>query len=143
MSEIRSRWELSENLGRRRARLLARRPPPALVTTGAMGAFGYYSKLPVLDIYGLVNSEIARGDEEDLPDTVPLLVVPGHVRSQAQYVFARKPDYILIPRRGSGLPVPAVVQLWSHPDLEQHYTWDQELIGYRRLPSAAAGERTP
>jgi hypothetical protein len=27
---------------------------------------------------------------------------------------------------------PSLAELWAHPDLELHYEWDAELVGYRR-----------
>ncbi len=64
--------------------------------------------------------------------------VPGHSGSDADYVFARKPDYILIQRQGTGaIPIPALVDIWSHPELKRRYRWDRWMRAYRRLASSA------
>jgi hypothetical protein len=126
-------WRLAahgEAEQQRRAELLATRERPHLVAAGAIGAFGYYSGLPVLDLLGLVDAHIARSR---VPASAKGLAVPGHSRSDADYVLAREPDYILIPRKDSlDSWVYAIRDLWAHPGLEQHYVWDAELAGYRR-----------
>jgi hypothetical protein len=124
----------NERLGKRRARvLLEREEPIALVATGAIGSFGFHSQLPILDILGLVDATIARteppaGKEHSGP--------PGHQRSNPDYVFSRKPDYILIGRRGRqwlGGFVTAPGDIRTHPDLDRYYEWDAEVRGYRRV----------
>ena len=76
-----------------------------------------------------ISTEIARSQVKR-----PGLAAPGHLRSNADYVFARRPDYILIPRRGTKMiTAPSLSEIWAHPELEAHYEWDGDLIGYRRL----------
>jgi hypothetical protein len=125
-----------ESIGIRRAALLLGRrergEPIRLVATGAIGSLGYFSDLPLLDIYGLVDETIARS--QDAPRHADW-AWPGHARSNADYVFSREPDYILIPRRSEPIPVissPAQVGLWKHPDLAAFYDWDEVVKGYRR-----------
>ena len=124
----------NERLGKRRARvLLEREEPIALVATGAIGSFGFYSQLPILDILGLVDATIARTDR---PPEKERFALPGHQRSNPDYVFSRKPDYILIGRRGKqrlGDLVTAPVEIRTHPDLDRYYEWDAEVLGYRRV----------
>jgi hypothetical protein len=124
----------NERLGKRRARvLLEREEPIALVATGAIGSFGFYSQLPILDILGLVDATIARTDR---PPEKERFALPGHQRSNPDYVFSRKPDYILIGRRGKqrlGDLVTAPVEIRTHPDLDRYYEWDGEVLGYRRV----------
>jgi len=123
-----------ERLGEYRAEvLLGREDAIALVATGAIGSFGFYSQLPILDILGLVDATIARtqrsADEERF-------AMPGHQRSNPDYVFSRKPDYILIGRRGKqrlGNIVTAPDEIREHPDLDRYYEWDAEVRGYRRV----------
>ena len=94
---------------------------------------------PQLDILGLVDPTIARSEAAQ-PLGAPTL--PGHQRSNADYVFEREPDYILIPRQFSG-GVAANREIWAHPDLAAHYAWDDEIVGYRRLPGRAPEPRAP
>jgi hypothetical protein len=123
----------AERLGEQRARvLLRRREPIALVATGAIGSFGFHAGLPILDILGLVDATIARTGRSAEDER---FAVPGHQRSNPDYVFSRKPDYILIGRRGKqrlGNVVTAPDEIREHPDLERHYEWDAEVRGYRR-----------
>jgi hypothetical protein len=124
----------NERLGKRRARvLLEREEPIALVATGAIGSFGFHSQLPILDILGLVDATIARTGK---PPGKESFALPGHQRSNPDYVFSRKPDYILIGRRGEqrlGDFVTAPGDIRTHPDLDRHYEWDAEVRGYRRV----------
>ncbi len=124
-----------EEVGRARAQHITRRESGRpLVATGAIGVFGYHSRLPVLDILGLVDPVVAR--TPPAPGR-PGLALPGHQRSNAAYVFSREPEYLLIARKGTpgkGL-LAAVAELWAHPDLERHYRWDSAIDGYRRRPS--------
>jgi hypothetical protein len=119
-----------EAAGERRAALLrARGDRDARVATGAIGSFGYYSGLPVIDILGLTDRHIARAPREGGGARWP-----GHMRSDAAYVLSRKPDYLLIRRRdarGAGR-LRAVSELWARPELLRDYEWDEELGGYRR-----------
>jgi hypothetical protein len=113
--------------------LLEREEPIALVATGAIGSFGFHSQLPILDILGLVDATIARTEP---PAGKEHSGLPGHQRSNPDYVFSRKPDYILIGRRGKqrlGGFVTAPGDIRTHPDLDRYYEWDAEVRGYRRV----------
>jgi hypothetical protein len=124
----------NERLGQRRAEVLLERGEPiALVATGAIGSFGFHSRLPILDILGLVDATIARTER---PSGDERFALPGHQRSNPDYVFSRKPDYILIGRRGKqrlGNVVTAPDEIRAHPELDRHYEWDAEIRGYRRV----------
>jgi hypothetical protein len=116
-------------------RLQALEPPVQLVAAMAIGRLGYHADLPILDLFGLTDPRIARGDT-----TPSAKALPGHQRSDAGYVLARRPDVILIPRRPAGGPrprdLPAVIALWQSPELERLYRWEPQLRGYRlRDPS--------
>jgi len=67
------------------------------------------------------------------------LLLPGHQRSNADYVFSRRPDFIVIgraPREGAVYP-PAALAIWRHPDLARFYEWQQgPPEGYRRRADA-------
>ncbi len=132
LARARGSDQLFESLARRRAAELERRGAPApLVATGAIGAFGYYARVPVLDLLGLVDPEIARSPPDPAGSGVRL---PGHQRWNTGYVLARRPDYILVAKKGSPGKgnLPAVAGLWAHPDLERLYLWDAAVEGYRR-----------
>lgn len=137
LARARGADQLFENLARRRAAVLRRhRAPAPLVATGAIGAFGYHARVPVLDLLGLVDREIARSEPDPMGATLRL---PGHQRWNTEYVFARRPDYILIAKKdspGKG-SLPAVAGIWAHPDLERLYVWDAALDGYRRRAGAS------
>jgi hypothetical protein len=125
--------ERMEALAERRARTLRERGADgSLVATGGIGAFGWFSRAEILDLFGLVDREIARSRVDR-----PGLAAPGHLRSNAEYVFARRPDYLLVPRRDTRMvTAPSLTELWAHPDLDLHYEWDEELVGYRRKRSS-------
>lgn len=146
--------ESMEQLAKRRADLLAERGESgAWVATGGIGAFGFYSRAPIVDLFGLVDPVIARSDRSErvarpqsgdgdfmgwLRARVPVQAGPGHLRSNAEYVLAREPAYILIPERGTKmLAPPSLMDLWDHPDLERRYAWDPDMIGYRRRADAS------
>jgi uncharacterized sulfatase len=132
-----------EEIGRRRARVLAARPEtPRLVATGAIGSFGYYSRLPIVDYLGIVDPVVAHSPAStSLPEARRL---PGHHRSNADYVLSRRPDYILVPDKSRGGlrfgRAGAILDIWAHPDFEAGYAWDDELRGYR---SRALGRVLP
>ncbi len=115
--------------------LRERESPSTLVAAGAIGSLGYYSELPILDYLGLVDTTVATSTDP-VPENPPgvLAMGAGHQRSNASYILARRPEVLLIPKKGAELPfyLPAVIALWAHPDLERCYTWDEELDGYRR-----------
>jgi len=127
-----------EALQRRRAdKLNAETPRPKLVATGAIGSLGFHSRLPVLDVLGLTEPHIARAV---VTDTERGVAMPGHARSDADYVLARRPDVIVIPQSGKGpVWIFALQDLWGHPDFERLYVWDDDLKAYRLRTSAPSG----
>ena len=105
--------------------------PVDLVAHTAIGRFGYYSGLPVLDLLGLVDPRVARSSERGSGAKLP-----GHQRSNVEYVFSRNPDLIVIPHpkaRRDSFVLPAVAALWADPRLEERYRWDRKIKAYRRL----------
>jgi hypothetical protein len=136
----RGKYRLFEERAARRVEVLrARDEPIRLVATAGIGSFGYYSRLPVLDILGLVDATIARSPAAQ-PAGAPTL--PGHHRSNVAYIFERRPDYILVPQEFAK-GVAANRAIWEHPDLEAHYAWDEEIVGYRRRSEAQEDGATP
>jgi hypothetical protein len=124
----------NERLGQQRTKVLLERGERiSLVATGAIGSFGFHSQLPILDILGLVDATIARTERPAGDDRFAL---PGHQRSNPDYVFSRRPDYILIGKRGKqrlGNIVTAPDEIRAHRDLDRYYEWDAEVVGYRRV----------
>ena len=122
-----------EQLAAFRTRLLHQRGEPIKsVATGGIGALGFYSGLPIVDILGVIDPVVARTPVQD-SDRFSL---PGHQRSNADYVFSREPDYILI-GNGEDLKrpdwVPALNHLRQHPEMARRYVYDREIIGYKRV----------
>jgi len=139
LAYARQQFAFAEAVGYEQALTLRKRGKrDALVAAAAIGSLGFYSDLPILDIFGLIDATVARS-RAPLPEDV--LLLPGHQRADADYVFSREPEYILIPRPGFNWRFPANVTLWEHPSLAAAYEWDEELRGYRRrvLPSPQSG----
>ena len=121
--------------------LLNTSPTPRLIASAAIGRIGYYSMLPVLDILGLVDPHIARSRSADVQAErheqmrLEANVVPGHQRSDPDYVLSRRPDYIFIPKRDLNTRwrhLPAVLDLWADSRLESLYEWDPNMTAYHR-----------
>jgi hypothetical protein len=72
------------------APLREQRPLLHLVAVAGIGVIGYYSGLPIADYLGLVDPAVAKSAPEHPGD---YLLVPGHQRSNADYVFARRPSH--------------------------------------------------
>ena len=122
-----------ETGGRRKAVKLANEASPTtLVAAGAIGAVGFYSELPILDLFGLLDPVIARSYARARKGTI---ILPGHSRSNADYVLRRKPDFILMPRNPNNL-LPANRDLHMHPEFAAWYDYDPQIPAYRRRSSA-------
>lgn len=123
---------VTEEAVRLRAReLVELKPPVRLLATIGIGKLGYYAmELPILDLVGLTDRHIARSEKR----VDATIILPGHQRTDAEYVLSRKPDIIWIPRKElqNKNSLPAVVDLWDQPDLEDEYYWDARLTVYRR-----------
>jgi arabinofuranosyltransferase len=92
-------WTLaSAKLGLRMAAVL---PPSTLVALPHIGAFGYYSRLPVLDLLGLVDRELARRPSRMPPAGPTHFIDIGHERFDIEWSLARRPA-LIIPSRGYG-----------------------------------------
>lgn len=62
-------------------------------------------------------------------------VVPGHQRSDPDYVLSHRPDYIFIPKHDLNTRwrhLPAVLDLWADSRLESLYEWDPNMTAYHR-----------
>lgn len=74
-----------ERLGKRFAEIL---PPGTSLACGSIGAIGFYSDLPVIDILGLTDSWIARHGKI-------VSSQPGHLKTDGEYILERSPDLLL------------------------------------------------
>jgi len=132
-------------------------PPVQLVAAGGIGMVGYFSNLPIVDYMGLVTQQVARAPKQG--DQEGRLMLPGHQSSNADYVLATRPDYIMISKEVvARFDFPAVRDILAHPDLHRDYEWrqhplpgywrrekDWKLAGVARVPGSSAwfmpGER--
>lgn len=65
-------------------------PPTTKVALAPIGAFGYVSRLYIVDMLGLTNTEILKAP----PD--PGITIKGHQRYDADWVLAQQPEMIII-----------------------------------------------
>jgi hypothetical protein len=98
--------------------LADRGEPIRLLATGAIGAIGYYSRLPILDFFGLIDPQIARS-RKPLPRNA--LRIPGHQRSNADYVISRKPDYMMVEQSDAKRRFAASIEIRAHPAFKRDY----------------------
>lgn len=74
--------------------LRAHYPPGTLVATVPIGAIGFYSELPILDLVGLTDPVIAHAGRS-VPAALLTPLWIGHERHDTAYVLARKPEVIV------------------------------------------------
>ena len=131
--QITGRRLISRSMASLAQRLVSRRREGEvihLIATQTIGRLGFDAQLPVLDIVGLTDAEVARGDTTKIHEVD---FFPGHFRSNPDYIFSRHPDYIIIQHKDSGHTlIPALRDIWNHPDLERYYEWDNVIRAYRR-----------
>jgi hypothetical protein len=109
-------------------------PPVKTLATIGIGKIGYYlPDVAILDLVGLTDRHIARS-----PNRVEgAWMLPGHQRTDADYVLDRRPDVIWIPRSGIAITLPCVLELRRNPRLDREFFWDERLQFYRRRPTPA------
>ncbi len=130
IAQIRQTRHRQAALARRQADRLEARAP-RLIALAGIGHVGFQTRLPLIDLLGLVDATIAR---TPIPDDDAFLALPGHQRSNADYVLSRRPDYIMVGRDNGGrFLLRAHHDLHAHPDFHRLYTWDEGILGYRRL----------
>jgi arabinofuranosyltransferase len=92
-------WTLaSARLGQRLATTV---PPPTLVALPHIGAVGYYSRLPVLDLLGLVDRDLARRPRNRTDGPLRGFNEIGHECFDIAWSLARRPD-VIVPSRTYG-----------------------------------------
>ena len=113
-----ARWE---KLGRAFKTHVA---PGMSVALAPIGAFGFYSELPIVDMLGLTNDAILHA-EPDLRITMK-----GHHRQDANWVLAQKPAIVILGNGqldfGENGRPRLVVSVWeqtlaAHPDFQRDY----------------------
>lgn len=113
-----------------------------LALVSAIGAFGYYNgSLRIVDAFGLTDPHVAR-ERKPLPKGAAR--IPGHTRSNADYVMSLKPDYVLIqpPDDGKTQFFASSIEIGRHPEF-QNYEKVRRWGLYRRkdLPPPKRPER--
>jgi hypothetical protein len=113
-------------------RILSDGTPDSLVAGISIGRFGYYSRLPIVDMVGIVDPVVARSE---MKVNHPFVArVPGHQRTNADYILRRRPDYIL-----GGIEniraFPACMELINHPEFKKRYRYLERLRAYKRRRS--------
>lgn len=100
-------------------------PHDNTIALSAIGAFGFYSKMKILDVLGLTNKEIALSKVPNNEDHLY-----SHNRSNAKYVLDRKPDIILFGMPlGEALPVRyAEIEIYNHKFFKEHYLYTEEIL---------------
>ncbi|HLD64480.1 MAG TPA: hypothetical protein VJA19_00420 [Pseudomonas sp.] len=125
---------INEAISRQLVAALGQLQPPvkrlAAIGIGQIGFFGMH--LEIIDVVGLTDRHIARSERR----IDAAFILPGHQRTDADYVFSRKPDALIIPRKDSPKIVllPATLDLWRDPRLSAEYHWDETLMLYLRNP---------
>jgi hypothetical protein len=112
------RWALMGREVRRRV------PPDTAVALAPIGAFGYESRLPIVDTLGLTNTSILEAE----PD--PEITIKGHQRYDADWVLGERPEMIILGNgwlqdEAGGKPT-LVVSHWEgtlvrHPRFQAEY----------------------
>ncbi len=107
----------------------AERPSEVLVASMSIGMFGYYSRFPIIDLVGITDPAIARS--EVTIDKKSQFLLPGHQRTNADYVLSRRPTHILL-GTSTHAAIPAVWELQHHPMLYKEYWYSQRINGFVR-----------
>jgi hypothetical protein len=89
LAYLRADDERIRSLGVLGRELAERAAPDTLIATNVIGALGFYSRLPLVDMLGLTDRHIARAPGRSLG-------TPGHESHDGAYVLDREPDLILV-----------------------------------------------
>lgn len=89
--------------------------PNAVLARNGVGVVGYYTEIEIVDMLGLNDEHIARhGDKHPR-------AIPGHQSSDAEYVLAREPDYIMPADTWPDSAFPGDRELTELPQLQENY----------------------
>lgn len=91
-------------------------PENSLVALNSAGATPYFSRMPIVDMLGLVDPVISRREIRGLRLWRQRL--PGHLKGDGGYVLDRKPDYMILGPAGGCNPASGEVEPWYLSDLE-------------------------
>jgi hypothetical protein len=93
-----------------------------------IGAIGYYSKINVIDMVGLVDPVIAH---EEFSPTAVRKWTPGHTKGDGKYILSRKPEYIQLTDYLTRNPLEtphvrstqfiSVKEIWESEEFHQDY----------------------
>ncbi len=112
--------------------LESRVAPDTLVAISPIGAVGWYSGLPIVDMLGLTNDAVWRAE----PDLA--IVEKGHHRYDADWVLSRSPDLVVLANawldvdESGGTPT-MVISAWErtlfeHRDFQSDYAlWSVDI----------------
>jgi arabinofuranosyltransferase len=107
LSEV--RWA---KIGREAARRL---PPGTKVALSPIGAFGYESRLPLVDVLGLTNREVAAAP----PDLS--IGVKGHHRHDGAWVLSQQPEMIVLGNGWLRTDASGITKLEANP-------WERSIV---------------
>lgn len=96
------------------------KPDAKLIACIGIGKFAYYHmEFTILDMVGLVDRHVAQS-KRVIPQS---FIIPGHSRTDSDYVLSRKPDVIILPNLEAAKPgrLPAELDLLRNPELPRQY----------------------
>lgn len=97
-------------------RALADLPPHTLLAANAIGAIGFESRLPLVDMLGLADAHIARAPGKAIG-------TPGHESHDGAYVLDREPDLVLV-----GIPRASATPLSLEQAFAPSFPSDRDLL---------------
>jgi arabinofuranosyltransferase len=105
-------------------KILRAKPGASVIACIGIGKMGFYNmNFTIIDMVGLTDRHVAESTRT-LPDT---FVVPGHSRTDSDYILSRKPDVIIIPSSLSQeVRLPAEVDMLANPKLRQDYIFVED-----------------
>ena len=101
------------------------------IATVGIGKLGYFlMDKSILDLVGLTSKEVAKSSSV----VSGAFLIPGHQRTNADYILSQEPDVIWLPRKGEKhvYVLPAVKELLESSKLDELYYWDGTEKLYRR-----------